>query len=244
MRRGLALLVAASLTACGGDDRDGLIVSAASSLRAALTECAAESGDPRVRLQFAGSDELAAQIREGVRPDVYAAANTELPDRLAREGLLDRPATFATNRLVVATPARGTVGALEDLERDGVRLAIGSAGVPIGDYARAVVARLGPERARRIMANVRSEEPDVKGIVGKLAQGAADAGFVYRTDVGAAGLRAIPLPDRLQPEVAYGAGVVTGTGAPEDARAFVAGLSRGRCADALRSAGFGPPPRR
>ena len=33
------------------------------------------------------------------------------------------------------------------------------------------------------MANVRSEEPDVKGVVGKLTQGAADAGFVYLTDV-------------------------------------------------------------
>lgn len=239
-----AVLASAAAVAGCGDDSGDLTVSAAASLRAPLTTCTEGSDGPRVRLQFAGSDELAAQIRQGVRPDVYAAANTALPDQLAREGLLERPAAFATNRLVLATPANGAVGGLDDLERGGVRLAIGSEGVPIGDYTREVVARLGRERARRILANVRSEEPDVRGIVGKLVHGAADAGFVYRTDVGAAGLRAIPLPGRLQPEVAYGAGVVKGTGAAEDARAFVAGLSRGRCAGALRAAGFGPPPRR
>jgi molybdate transport system substrate-binding protein len=235
---------AAIAAGCGDDDPDALVVSAAASLRGALTECANSEQEPRIRLQFAGSDELAAQIRKGVRPDVYAAANTRLPDQLAREGLLERPATFATNRLVLATPPRGTVDALEDLERAGLRLAIGSEGVPIGDYTREVIARLGARRARRVLANVRSEEPDVKGIVGKLAQGAADAGFVYRTDAGAAGLRALPLPDRLQPEVAYAAAAVTGTDAAEEARAFVAGLRRGRCAGALRSAGFGPPPGR
>ena len=41
-----------------------------------------------MRLSFAGSDELAAQIRQGVKPDVYAAANTKLPDALHEKGLL------------------------------------------------------------------------------------------------------------------------------------------------------------
>ena len=45
------------------------------------------------------------------------------------------------------------------------------------------------------MDNVRSNEPDVKGVVGKLTQGAADAGFVYRTDL-VDGLKAITLPVR------------------------------------------------
>ena len=46
---------------------------------------------------------------------------------------------------------------------------------------------------------MRSNEPDVKGIVGKLTQGAVDAGFVYVTDVNAAGdaLTAIELPAEL-----------------------------------------------
>ena len=63
-----------------------------------------------------------------------------------------------------------------------------------------------------ILDNVRSLEPDVAGIVGKLTQGAVDAGFVYITDVVATdgALEAIDLPADLQPDVAYGAAVVDG----------------------------------
>ena len=60
-----------------------------------------------VRLQFAGSDELAAQIRQGVPVDVFAAANTKLPDALAAEGKLEEPVEFASNQLVLAVPADG-----------------------------------------------------------------------------------------------------------------------------------------
>ena len=50
----------------------------------------------------------------------------------------------------------------------------------------------------------------MKGIVGKLTQGAVDAGFVYVTDVDAAGdeLEAIALPPVIEPDVTYAAGVV------------------------------------
>src|SRR4029453_1125172 len=58
-----------------------------------------------VRLSFAGSDELAAQIRQGVKPDVFAAANTKLPDALFAEGRVDKPGSVATNELVLAVPA-------------------------------------------------------------------------------------------------------------------------------------------
>jgi molybdate transport system substrate-binding protein len=95
-----------------------------------------------------------------------------------------------------------------------------------------------------IFDNVRSEEPDVSGIAGKLTQGAVDAGFVYVTDVTASGgeLKAIQLPADLQPDVSYGAAVVSGGKNPEGARAFIDGLLRGEGARALRKAGFTPPP--
>ena len=237
MRRVALAVLAAALVGCGGGgDEDDLIVSAAASLSAPLRACAGTG----VKLQLAGSDELAAQIRQGVRPDVYAAADTKLPERLAAEGLLERPVTFATNRLVLAARTL-EVNRLADLEREGVAIVIGAEGVPVGDYTRRLLARLGPRRERAILANVRSEEPDVKGIIGKLARGGGSAGFLYVTDLGVAKLRAIPLPDHLQPEIAYAAGVVRGSESPEQAAAFVEGLRSGRCARALRGAGFGAP---
>jgi molybdate transport system substrate-binding protein len=259
MRRGhrsLGALAAALLTAalavagCGSDgdssaaDRGEVVVSAATSLKSAFTSYGERFTDAEAQFSFAGSDELAAQIRSGARPDVLASANTTLPDALFEEGLVERPQVFASNRLVLAVPAKSTkVGSLDDLTQKGVTLVIGSESVPIGAYTRKVLSRLdGAERAG-ILANVRSNEPDVGGISAKLTQGAADAGVLYVTDVVATNgrLKAIELPAALQPEVAYGVAIVKRADHRSAAQAFVAGLLDGPGAEALTNAGFKPP---
>jgi molybdate transport system substrate-binding protein len=233
LRRGAALatavaaIAALALPGCGGSD-GALTVAAASSLKDAFT-----AYDPHARYSFAGSDQLAARIRAGVKPDVYAAADTELPAGLYRARLVRRPVVFARNRLVLAagTPR---VHSLADAARPGVRIAIGSPTVPAGAYARSVLAKQ-PE-GRRVLANVRTAEPDVAGVVGKVEQGAVDAGFVYATDARAADLRPIPLPDA---SVRYAVAIVKPSAA---ARSFVHGLLSGRGRAALLRAGFRPPP--
>jgi molybdate transport system substrate-binding protein len=248
----VAVLLAVALVGCGGDDGDGgsdqskprLVVSAASSMTEALDACSSEFADATVRLSFAGSDELAAQIRQGVKPDVYAAANTKLPDALHDEGLLGKPVEFATNELVLAVPAGSEIASVEDLTAKGVTIALGDENVPIGSYTRETLSKLPAAKSKAILANVRSNEPDVKGIVGKLTQGAVDAGFVYVTDVNATGsdLNAIELPADVEPQVTYAAGVVEGAKHSEQARTYVDELLDGACADALRDAGFGAAP--
>lgn len=259
----LAVLLAAvssgGLAACGsGDDAatagggsatptrpsGRVVVSAATSLKQALTTYGDAFAGGEVRLSFAGSDELAAQIRQGVKPDVFASANTKLPDQLFAEGLVETPVRFATNELVLAVPAGGTaVRSVDDLAADGVTIAVGAEGVPVGDYTRKVLDRLPATQAKAILANVRSNEPDVGGVVGKLTQGAVDAGFVYRSDVRGAGgrLRAIELPDDLKPTVEYGVALVRGAPNPEGGKAFVDGLLDGAGARALAASGFGRP---
>ena len=254
MRRlALVVLLALALGACGGDDDNGgessgkptLTVSAASSLKGAFTGYGEQFPDASARFSFAGSDELAAQIQQGIKPDVYAAANTKLPDQLFAEGLVEKPTVFAGNRLVLAVPAEGAgVSSLSDLAEPGVKLAVGSEEVPVGTYTRTVLEKLPQDEREAILANVRTEEPDVAGITGKLTQGAVDAGFLYVSDVRATDgeLKAIDLPRELQPSVAYGVAVVKGAKHPEQAKAFISGLLRGEGAQALEDAGFEPPP--
>lgn len=236
------------LGGCGSASGSGngqLTVSAAASLKGAFTRYGSQFSGARVRYSFAGSDVLAAQIEQGVRPDVFASANTKLPAQLYARGLAEKPVVFAANQLVLAVPAASPIHSLAEVERPGRTLAIGSPSVPIGIYTRTVLGRLGPARAR-VMANVRSLEPDVSGIVGKLTEGAVDAGFVYITDVEAThgALRAIALPASLQPVVAYAVTIVRGSPHLAAARRFIAGLLGGAGRSDLRQAGFLPPPAR
>jgi molybdate transport system substrate-binding protein len=242
------LIAAVAVAGCGSDDNSkkggDVVVSAAASLKAAFTEYGKEFKSGNAQFSFAGSDELAAQIRGGATPDVFAAANTKLPDQLYAETLVEKPVVFATNRLVLAVPKNSKIKSLHDITLKGVSIAIGSPTVPIGSYTRTVFERLRPAARKAILANVKTQEPDVAGIVAKLTQDAAGAGFVYYTDVVATGgrLRAIELDSKLQPKVSYGAAIVKGAKNKTGARDFIAGLLKGTGAEALKKAGFGQPP--
>ena len=144
----VALAALAIVAGCGGDDeqtsgqpaKQPLVVSAAASLKDAFTNYGNSFSSADVKLSFAGSDELAAQIRQGVKPDVFAAANTKLPDELYADGLVEKPAVFAGNELVIAVRAsESRIDSLDDLAASGVKLAIGAEGVPVGDYTRKVL---------------------------------------------------------------------------------------------------------
>jgi molybdate transport system substrate-binding protein len=244
-------LVAASVVAVGalggcGGGGDRLDVFAASSLVNAFPAYAKRFHGPTPSFSFAGSDQLAEQIIQGVRPDVFASADTSYAAALHRGGLVEKPVDFATNRMVIAVP-RGSSGVrtFASLARPGTRIAIGTSSVPAGAYARKVLARATAATRRRILANVADREPSVEGIVAKLTEGAVDAGLVYATDVKAANgkLRGIALPPRVRPTVTYAAAVVRASSHGAAARRFVAGLRRGAGRRALSAAGFGPPPR-
>ncbi len=248
----LVLAILAALAGCGGgDDTTGasgggeLVVSAASSLEDTFTTYAKSFPDDQIKQSFAGSDTLAAQIRNGAHPDVFAAADTEYPQQLYREGLVEKPRIFAGNRLTIAVPAGSEISSIDDLARPGTKIVIGAKSVPVGSYTLEVLGRLPAAQRQAIVDNVVSEEPEVAAVVGKLIQGAADAGFVYVTDVkSAAGeLKTIPIPASLQPDVAYGVAIVKDAPNPSLAKKFVAGLfAPGAGAAALRGAGFLPPP--
>ena len=249
----LTLAPALLFAGCGSDDGSGstaagsdatLVVFGAASLEPAFDAYADDFPEAAIEYSFAGSDDLAAQIRQGVAVDVFASANTTYPEDLYEEGLLEKPTVFATNELVLAVPADSEIESVEDVAEPGVSVAIGEQGVPVGDYTREVIGSLPTAEGEGILGNVASEEPDVAGIAGKLNQGGVDAGFVYISDVAASNgdLRAIELPANASPDVAYGAGVGVDAAEPELAREFIDGLLDGAGAEALAENDFGPAP--
>jgi molybdate transport system substrate-binding protein len=241
VRRLLATaLLAVLLTACGGGSSAGsgeLTVFAAASLTEVFPMI-----DPDPAYNFAGSDDLATQIKEGAGADVYAAASTKYPDELFVSGLIEKPQIFATNRLVLIVPKDNpaAISSVADLGNEGVKLVIGAEGVPIGDYTRKVLDTIGESD---VLDNVVSEEDDVKGVVSKVSLGEADAGFVYATDVKPVPdkVTTIELPEAAQAKVEYPIAVVKGTERAEAARDYVDLVLGPEGQRALADAGFGPP---
>ena len=220
-----------------GQAQGRITVLAASSLADVLPQV-----DAAPRYSFGGSDTLASQIELGAPADVFAAANTKLPEQLYAAGLVERPVVFTANRLVLvvprANPAR--LRSVYDLRRKGVTLLVGAATVPVGAYTRTALARLG---LTRVLASVVSEEGDARSILGKVGLGEADAGFVYATDARALGgkVKLIALPAKAQPIVRYAVAVVRSSSRRVEALAFVRRLLSKAGQSKLAAAGFIAP---
>jgi molybdate transport system substrate-binding protein len=146
----------------------------------------------KVRMQYAGSQQLVAQIEQGADADVLASADDRWMGYAVEHGFIaGTPQVFARNVLVVIVPRMnpGRIDKLEDLSRRGVKVVIGAEAVPVGAYAREVLHRLsadpamGEDYGASVLRNVVSQEENVKSIVAKVQLGEADAGIVYRSDV-------------------------------------------------------------
>lgn len=240
MRR-LALVCACALALPAGTSAgENLSVYAAASLTQAFPRI-----DRAPRYTFAGSDQLAFQIRQGAPADVYAAAGPKYPELLYRDGLVEKPKTFATNVLIVLVPRSNParIHSVYDLRRRGVKVVVGDPSVPIGAYTRQLLDSLGITGA--VMRNVVSQETDVKGIVAKVAFGEADAGFVYATDARPAGtkVRSVRVPAWAQPPIRYEIAVVRASAHRSAARRFVGKVVGKQGRAVLRRAGFGLPKR-
>jgi molybdate transport system substrate-binding protein len=145
-----------------------------------------------VRLNLAGSQQLAIQIEQGASADVFASADTRWMDYVnERKLIIGDPLVFARNRLVVIVPRTNParIGRLQDLARRGIKMVLGADAVPVGRYSRQALQNLSnldgfdSNYAGRVLANVVSEEENVKSVLTKVQLGEADAGIVYLSDV-------------------------------------------------------------
>jgi molybdate transport system substrate-binding protein len=234
-RTALAILLAVGLAAPAA--ASALNVFAASSLRDVFTQI-----DPSATYNFAASNTLQLQIERGGDADVFAAASPQEPQALFKSGKCTRPVTFATNKLVLLVPKGnpGNITSVYALRAGGKNLAVGAKGVPIGDYTRALLRRLGLSRI--LTNNTVSQESSVANVVSKVALGSADAGFAYVTDgrIASDKVQAIRLPRYAQPPVRYQLCAVKPSA---EATAFIAKVRSDRGRGLLKAAGFGLPPK-
>jgi molybdate transport system substrate-binding protein len=227
----LLTLVAAAALAAGASARK----------QAQLTEVV-PAIDGSQRFSFGGSNALATQIRNGAPADVFAAANTDIPAQLFAQGFVDKPVNFTRNTLVVVVPKSNPAGirSVYDLTREGLKIDVANPSVPVGSYTLQILKNM--NLTARVTPNVVSQETDVREVLGKVALGQADAGFVYATDARTVAnrVKVIKLPAWAQPKVTYALAVVSRSENKAAAQAFVKKVLGKAGQAALLKAGFLP----
>jgi len=215
-----------------------ITVFAAASLADAFEQIAqrfeARNTDAQVVLNFAGSQQLAQQIRQGAPADVFASASGKQMAVAVDGGRIERGGAqpFARNRLVViypkANPAK--LRSLHDLARPGVKLDLAAKEVPAGQYSLDFLAAAAQDPAygaayrTAVLRNVVSYEENVRAVVGKVALGEADAGIVYESDVVAEGadMGTLKIPADLNQVATYPIAALNDAKHVGAARGFVA----------------------
>ncbi|MBR4741615.1 MAG: molybdate ABC transporter substrate-binding protein [Desulfovibrio sp.] len=176
----------AFLLAATSVQADQITVSAAASLTNAFTDIknAFEKLHPehQVFVNFAASNPLLKQIKEGAAVDVFASADQDTMDLAAKDNLID-PKTrtdFVRNTLVLIAPKNNTkIKKLDDIKKSS-RIAIGKPeSVPAGRYTQEALtqAKLWDSlQSTFIYGN------SVRQVLDYVARDEVDCGFVYGTD--------------------------------------------------------------
>lgn len=225
-------------------------VFAAASLKDAFTSIArsyerSHKGS-KIKLSFAGSQTLAAQIKNGAPSDVFASADMKSMFDAGKVGSVQ---VFARNSLIIVLQKdiRG-VSLLSDLSRVG-KIVVADRKVPAGKYTATLLAeageRYGSSWLGKVEGKIVSRELDVRTVLARVRMGEADAGIVYVTDARSAGraVQTVPIPSDLNVSASYPVGVPSGARNPVGAASFLKYLRGGAAQNILRSHGFLAPAR-
>lgn len=231
-----------------------LTVFAAASLTDVFEDMATtfEAAHPGVDVlfNFGGSSTLATQLSEGAPADVFASANATQMNVARNAGRIAEPVrTFAKNRLVVIVPwdNPASLQSLHDLANPGILLVVAAPDVPVRAYTDTMLERLaavpgyGEEYRQAVIANIVSEEADVRQVAAKVSLGEADAGIVYLSDVTpdiAGTVQTITIPDLYNTIATYPIAITDDSAHPELAQAFVAYVLSDAGQDTLVRWGF------
>jgi len=230
-----------------------LAVFAAASLREVFQKVADDfekkHANVKVRLNFAGSQELRVQIEHGARADVFASADTKHLQALQKQNLVAGSKIFARNEPVVIVPVNypGRLARFADLPK-AERIVVGVPEVPIGAYTETLLANsekpYGKKFREGVVAHIRSRELNVRQVLTKVALGEADAGIVYKTDALSAKdkVTVIEIPDGINVIAEYPIAVLSAAPQPGLARDWIAAVLGEEGQRVLRAAGFRQAP--
>ncbi len=171
----------------GAERESTVTVSAAASLKEALTEIEASFREehPEVDIQFnyGASGALMQQIKQGAPVDLFLSASPSFTNTLLEEGILKESNVkpLLENHLVLIVPPESAIQSMADLQKEEIRsVSIGiPESVPAGQYAKEILENAGLwESLQQKIVFAK----DVKQVLSYVETGNVEAGMVYRTD--------------------------------------------------------------
>lgn len=182
------LILCLTANAASGAEKT-LVVSAAISLKDALTRLAVDfekhNGQVKILYNFGSTGQLRTQIENGAPADVFASASAGDMDKLSQKGMIIEASrvNLVANRLVLIKNSRQTltVTDINDLTTGRVqRIAIGNPDtVPAGQYARDSLSyyHIYDKLKKKLIFG-----ENVRQVLDYVARGEVDTGLVYATD--------------------------------------------------------------
>jgi molybdate transport system substrate-binding protein len=234
--------------------RGDLTVFAAASLTDAFNEIGQEfqKANPGVtpKFNFAASTALRTQLEQGAKADLFASADQVQMDNAKKAGVVEgEDRLFVKNKLVAIHPGNNpaNIQSHQDLARPGIKIVLTDANVPIGAYARSALQKMsadpqyGADFGQKVLANLRSEEANVRAVVTKVQLGEADAAIVYASDVTpqvSGQVKSILIPDQFNTIATYPIAVVKDAPNKAAAQAFIAFVRSRQGQEILRKHNF------
>lgn len=192
-----------------------------------------------VKLNFGASSALALQINQGAPADVFASASVKNMSQVSSAGGAGKATNFVKNIMEIAVPPANPahIGALSDLARSGVKVALCQPQVPCGAAAQAVLGNA------KLTVRPVTLEADVKSTLSKVELDEVDAGVVYVTDVLAAGskVKGIAILPDVNASTEYPIAALNRAANPAGARAFTQFVLSSQSQSVLLTAGFQKP---
>jgi molybdate transport system substrate-binding protein len=228
-----------------------LIVSAASSLKAAFTEIGKAfdtANNSTTAFNFDASGTLQKQIEGGAPVDVFASAAPKQINALVDEKLVDGTSvkTFAGNEIVLVVPAASKLGitSFQDLAKADVKkITYGDPKVaPHGVAAEQILTKL------NLLSTIKSKiiyAANVSQTLQYVTRDEVDAGIMFVTEAKSAGdkVKIVATADQAwYTKIAYPIGVVSDSKNKTLSQAFIDYVAGAEGQAVLSKDGFLPPP--
>lgn len=192
----------------------------------------------KVAFSFAGSQELAAQVKQGAPADALVTADTKTMNGV-RPDIAGKPLVIARNRLVIVVRKGNPkkVKALKDLTEKNLKVVLAAPEVPVGNYSKQVLDK------QHLAVKPVSQEANVRVVLSKVELGEADAGIVYVTDAATAPgkVDTVAIPDAQNAIASYPAAALKDSKHAAAAGDFVRYLGSPEGQKIMQGAGFQKP---